>query len=262
VHTSWINPDTAYDQAIEGFIDAILDPKRSGEFRADLDRFVSMIEVPGFLNGLTQVLLKVAAPGVPDVYQGTETWDLSYADPDNRRPVDFSARVAALARVKREMAEDPGRAARAFLAELRSGDVKTFVLMRALALRGERPAPFESPLYEGCAVHGALARHVVAFARGEPGRRVIAIAGRLFARLTARSSAAPTADGLASSPETALGSAWGDTAVQLAAPLAGARYREALTDRPVTLETVNGGSGFALRDLFACLPVALVEEMS
>ena len=262
VHTSWINPDTAYDQAIEVFIDAILDPQRSGEFLADLDRFVSIIAVPGFLNGLTQVLLKIAAPGIPDVYQGTETWDLSFADPDNRRPVDFAARAAALARVKRETAEDPGRAARTFLGEPRSGDVKTFVLTRALALRGERPAAFESPLYEGCAVHGALARHVIAFARGEPGRRVIAVAGRLYARLTARGTVASTASALATSTEAAIGAAWGDTAVQLATPLTGARYREALTDRALTLETVNGGAGFRLHDVFACLPVALVEEMS
>ena len=187
---------------------------------------------------------------MPDVYQGTEGWDFSFADPDNRRPVDFARRAETLARVKDEIARGASAAARTFLGDVGSGAVKTMVLAQALRLRRERPAAFESARYEGCAVHGALARHVIAFTRGEPGRRVMAVGGRLFARLTATG-----VDG-------ALGAAWGDGTAQLSAPLPNAQYREALTDRPVKLVAVNGGQGFLLRDLFADLPVALIEEVA
>ena len=251
VHTSWINPDASYERAIEGYLDAILDPERSAAFLADVGRFVASIRLPGFLNSLTQVLLKVAGPGVPDVYQGTEVWDFTYADPDNRRPVDFEHRIALLGRIKAEVATGgAAAAARMFLSEVESGAIKAFVLTQALGLRRSRPAAFESPRYEACAVHGALARHVVAFSRGEPGRRIIAVGGRFYARLTGGGVSG------------ALGEAWGDAAVQLDAPLPNARYRDALTDRPLSLESIGSGSGFRLRNLFDCLPVALLEEIS
>ena len=250
LHTSWINPNETFEKAIEQFLDAILDPGRSDAFLADVQRFVNTIELPGFLNGLTQVLLKVASPGVPDVYQGTEGWDLSYADPDNRRPVDFAARTALLEKVKGEAARDAAQAASAFLGQADSGLVKAFVLAQALAVRRSRRVAFESARYEGLVPHGPRARHVIAFSRGEMGGRVFAVAGRLFARL------------VEANPNGAVGDAWGEDGVQIAELLPGARYREALTERALTPERVNGVSGFALADVFRHLPVALIEELA
>jgi len=250
LHTSWINPNEAFEKAMEAFLDAILDPARSREFLDDVQRLVNVVRLPGFLNGLTQVLLKVASPGVPDVYQGNELWDFSYADPDNRRPVDYAARAAMLERVMAETSRGAARAATAFLGEVESGAVKMFVLARALAARQARRAAFESARYEGCVAHGPRARHVIAFARGETGGRVFAVAGRLFARLVS--------DG----PGGALGDAWREDGVQIAELLAGARYREALTDRVLTPQPVSGGTGFSLAEVFRCLPVALIEEIA
>lgn len=250
LHTSWINPNETFEKAIEQFLDAILDPRRSGAFLADVQRFVDTIELPGFLNGLTQVLLKVASPGVPDVYQGTEGWDFSYADPDNRRPVDFAARAALLEKVKGEAARDASSAASSFLSHPETGAVKMFVLGRALALRQTRKMAFESPRYEGLVAQGPRARHVIAFSRGEMGSRVFAVAGRLFARL------------VEDKPAGAVGEAWRNDGVQIAELLPGARYREALTNRGLSPERVNGVTGFTLADVFRHLPVALIEELS
>lgn len=250
LHTSWINPNETFEKAVEQFVDAILDPQRSGAFLEDVQRFVNTIKLPGYLNGLTQVLLKVASPGVPDVYQGTESWDFSYADPDNRRPVDFTARAAQLDDVKAAAARDASGAATTFLNQPEAGALKMFVLSQALALRQARKIAFESPRYEGLVAQGPRARHVIAFSRGEMGNRVFAVAGRLFARL------------VEDNPGGAVGDAWRNDGVQIAELLPGARYREALTDRVLTPERLNGVTGFTLSDVFRHLPVALIEELA
>src|SRR5205085_2277504 len=93
-HTSWINVDQAYEDALEQFVRRILEDGDDNPFVADLRRFVAGIVRPGIQNALAQLVLKVTSPGVPDFYQGTELWDLSLVDPDNRRPVDYARRSA------------------------------------------------------------------------------------------------------------------------------------------------------------------------
>src|SRR5207248_510490 len=95
-HTSWLHPDTAYEEALTGFAAAILTPAEGNAFLPDLLAFQRPVAYFGALNALAQVVLKVTAPGVPDFYQGTELWDLSLVDPDNRRPVDFEQRATLL----------------------------------------------------------------------------------------------------------------------------------------------------------------------
>ena len=90
VHSSWINPDPDYDAAVEDFVRLILDEDRSGPFLQDFRAFQRRVSHLGLFNSLSQTLLKLASPGVPDTYQGTELWDFSLVDPDNRRPVDYS----------------------------------------------------------------------------------------------------------------------------------------------------------------------------
>jgi len=107
------------------------------------------------VNGLAQVLLKLTVPGVPDLYQGTDYWDFSLVDPDNRRPVDFAARASSLG--SREVDD--------LLTDWRDGGVKQAIIARALGLRRDHPALFRQGRYEPIAVEGALAAHVVAFAR-------------------------------------------------------------------------------------------------
>src|SRR6185369_3837778 len=96
LHTSWINVNAPYERGIAQFIDLLLQPSGGGSFVTELRSFVRGILIPGICNSLSQVVLKITAPGVPDIYQGTELWDLSLVDHDNRRPVDFAARRTML----------------------------------------------------------------------------------------------------------------------------------------------------------------------
>ena len=248
LRTSWINPDAAYETAIADFVRALLDDGKSAAFLSSLDAFVGRIQTAGFLNGLAQVLLKVAAPGVPDVYGGTELWDFALADPDNRRPVDFVRRISTLSEIRRRAEIDVAGTARELLASPEDGAIKAFVLHRALVTRAAHRSAFESDGYAACAVRGARARHVVAFARGEAGHRVFAVTGRLYAALI-KDGRAP------------MGEAWRDTTVAWPAPPAGATYREALTDLPLAATVQDGTCALPLAHLFEVLPVALVTEV-
>lgn len=245
--TSWINPNAAYEDAIAAFVRSLLDERLSATFLASVADFVERIEMPGFLNSLTQIVLKAATPGVPDVYWGGELWDFAFADPDSRRPVDWARRASTLAHVRRLAESDANATAAELLAHPNDGALKAFVLHRALATRAARREAFESSTYVPCAARGPLARHVIAFARGEPGHRVVAVTGRLYARLT-EGGHAP------------VGHAWRETAIVLPAPSPPAQYREALTGRLLVPSARDGAWDLPLSEVFETLPVALIVE--
>ena len=153
--TSWVSADPEFDAGLRAFVDATLtDP----HFTADLDAFVAPLVSPGRVTALAQTLLKLTAPGVPDLYQGTELWDLSLVDPDNRRPVDFARRRALLSALD-------GLGPEAILARAEEGLPKLHVVRGALAARALRPGAFAGDHVPLEAV-GPKAPHVVAFARG------------------------------------------------------------------------------------------------
>lgn len=157
VMTSWHEPDERYEQAVLGFTERVL---ASEPFAAALEAFVMPLVGPGRINSLAQTLIKLTAPGVPDFYQGTEQWDLSLVDPDNRRPVDFEARRARLARLADAAVGD-------VLAEWEAGDPKLWLIARALRLRRERPAAFGPEAgYEPLTARGGRLAHLLAYGRG------------------------------------------------------------------------------------------------
>src|SRR5207248_1248308 len=135
VHTSWINPDQEYENAVLRFVDRLLDRDASAPFLADLQQFVDRIAPHGWLNGLSQTVLRCMAPGVPDTYQGTEAWDFSMVDPDNRRPVDYAARQALLKTLTERAARGSVGLARELAADMSAPGAKLFVTARALAVR-------------------------------------------------------------------------------------------------------------------------------
>ncbi len=166
VSTAWIDPDAAFEQRLHALVDAVFD---DADLHADLGAFADRITDPGRSNSLSAKLIQLLAPGVPDVYQGTELWDLSLVDPDNRRRVDYPARVELLRRI------DEG-----WLPPVDgTGAVKLLVTGRALRLRRDRPELFT--LYAPVAADGAAADHVFAFDRGG----VLAVATRLPVGLAA-----------------------------------------------------------------------------
>jgi (1->4)-alpha-D-glucan 1-alpha-D-glucosylmutase len=163
-HTSWTEQNGPYEEALGRFVAAVLE---DAEFVRDLTAFVDAIRDAGWINALGQTLLKLTAPGVPDIYQGTELWDLSLVDPDNRRPVDFALRRRLLAELDRL-----GPAA--IWARRDEGLPKLWVVRKALDLRREHPSAFGGAGgYEPLAASGAQSDALVAFARG--GRSVTVV---------------------------------------------------------------------------------------
>ena len=170
--TSWTAPSPAYEAALRGFVEATLADRG---FTADLADFVAPLIAPGRVGSLAQVLVKMTAPGVPDVYQGTEAWDLSLVDPDNRRPVDFAARRRLLAEARDTPSPE------ALMAASDSGLPKVWVIERALEARRRFPGAFgPEGTYEPLEAEGRRRDHVVAFVRGG---RVATIAPRFPLRL-------------------------------------------------------------------------------
>jgi (1->4)-alpha-D-glucan 1-alpha-D-glucosylmutase len=166
--TSWINPDEGYEAALQGFVTRALENR---EFLKDLTGTVARVAHLGLLVGLSQALVKVASPGVPDYYQGTELWDFSLVDPDNRRPVDYELR-------KRLLNDNSN-----LLKNLADGRAKLHVIRKGLELRKKYPALFHGAKYTPLYADGAREENIVAFSLCDGARTVIAVAPRLFTRL-------------------------------------------------------------------------------
>lgn len=157
--TSWVNPNAAYDRALRQFVRGVLG---DAEFVAELEEFVESLLWPGRVNSLAQTLLTLTAPGVPDIYQGTELWDLSLVDPDNRRPVDYPLRQRFLDELEAQSPAD-------LVARADDGAIKLYVIRRALELRRKRPASFgpgASGAYRVLAFDGPDAGRCLGFTRG------------------------------------------------------------------------------------------------
>ncbi|OPZ74718.1 MAG: Maltooligosyl trehalose synthase [Firmicutes bacterium ADurb.Bin456] len=185
LHTSWLNPREAYERALREFISAILESSPGNPFLLDFLEFQRTCAYFGALNALSQVLLKIASPGVPDFYQGTELWSFSLVDPDNRRPVDFRKRVSLLDSLQKEEAGGRADLARKLLANWKDGRVKLYLTYKALHLRRSLGRLFENGVYVPVGVAGARYGHVCAFIRRLENNWVLAAAPRLVARLMA-----------------------------------------------------------------------------
>jgi (1->4)-alpha-D-glucan 1-alpha-D-glucosylmutase len=235
VRSSWTRHNVEYETALERFIRSALDPERSASFLQELMDVMEEVAPAGAVNGLAQVLLKSTAPGLPDFYQGTDGWDLSLVDPDNRRPIDYEIRRATL-----EGDTDPV----ALMEAWRDGRIKRFVMRRALELRRLWPALFVTGEYRPLDVTGEHAERVVAFLRRLGETWTVTVAPRLVLPLM----------GEATTPLPPP-AAWGDTALTLP-ELPGIGPIDALTGRPAP---VDPEGRLLLSALLDRLPVALLR---
>jgi len=185
--TSWLNPNEIYEAGLRQFLERILDPARSPEFLDSIQAFAGRLALLGVLNSLSQTTLKATMPGVPDFYQGTECWDLSLVDPDNRRAVDFKKRAALLT-----SHDKPDWAALA--RHWPSGDIKFAWTRQLLKLRSEMADVFTQGDYEPLDVSGPHRDHVIAFARRRGRKAAIVVVGRWFAPMTQNGRMWPSAD--------------------------------------------------------------------
>ena len=171
--TDWVEPNEAYEAAANGLLINLIEKNAAPDLLASIVAFGQRIGGAGAVNGLAQTLLKLTVPGVPDIYQGTEFWDFSLVDPDNRRPVDFTARAASLS-----AAPLPELAA-----HWRDGRIKQAVIAFTLAGRRERPDLFASGSYDPIAVHGEHTDRVISFSRRLGNQIAITVVPRAASRL-------------------------------------------------------------------------------
>ena len=179
VHTAWTHADPDYEAALAAFVEALLDPSRNAAFFEDFLPFQQRVARLGLYNALSQALVRLTAPGVPDIYQGNELWTFDLVDPDNRRPVDFELRRALLRSLDAASAEP----ADGLGANLADGRVKLHLIRRALGLRRADPDLFERGDYRPLGVEGPHAERLCAYARTHQGRAVVALVPRLLAEL-------------------------------------------------------------------------------
>ena len=246
VHTSWINPNTEYESAFQSFLAAILDRSPGNNFLPAFRLFQASIARAGIFNSLSQTLLKITSPGVPDFYQGTEVWNFSLADPDNRRPVDYD-RLRSLLKHLRELEDqNTENLVDQLIQDPIDGAIKLYVTRSALRFRRANRELFAKGSYTGLRAAGKKHRHVITFSRSYRQREVVIVAGRFFAL--------PGADRcLPVGKET-----WSDTAVVLRRQTAATHYRELFTGRVVATEKRNGNLVLPVSQVFSHLPIALL----
>jgi len=236
--SSWDNPDAAYEAALERFVRETLEPSNTNAFPEQIARWVRRLARLGAINSLGQTLLRLTIPGVPDTYRGSEAWDLSLVDPDNRRPVDYALRQRLLELAERtsQAVADPERRApalRALAHDWSDGREKLYLLRAVLSFRREHAVLFREGSYVPLTVEGPHAEHVCAFMREHAGERAVVIVPRLLAKLTREDGSVD----------------WAGT--QLALPQG--QYRSLLTGA-----SFEGEAALPLARVLAELPVALL----
>jgi (1->4)-alpha-D-glucan 1-alpha-D-glucosylmutase len=243
VHTEWLKPDAGYEEAVTAFVGAALREDADNRFLNELLAFGGRIAFYGMLNSLSQTILRLTVPGVPDTYQGAELWDLSLVDPDNRMPVDFLIRERMLDEVLGFYRNDPATCWKGLLNAWPDGRVKLLLIARVLAARAKFADVFSSSSYVPLRSHGAFGRHCAAFLRRKRRRAIIVIGSRFFT-------------GLVQPPSMPLGrDVWKDTRIELKEGSAG-RWINELTGEYVE---DAGGEEIFLADAFRSLPVALLS---
>jgi (1->4)-alpha-D-glucan 1-alpha-D-glucosylmutase len=276
VHTSWINPSPAYDDAVRRFVAGVLDGAGNAAFLHDFQAFQRRVSHYGLLNALAQTLLKITSPGVPDTYQGTELWDFSLVDPDNRRPVDYELRRRLLASLRAEVptsgATDGTRTkhgrpecfphpcsvrvpsvaplasfARGLAEAKEDGRVKLYVTRQALHARRDNPNLFTLGEYLPADVLGARRDHVCGFVRRREGRCAVVAVPRLMTALVPQAGELPLGPAV-----------WGGTRLVLPGVTPGLGLRNLFTGEELTTGEHEGQSALAAADVFAQFPVALL----
>jgi (1->4)-alpha-D-glucan 1-alpha-D-glucosylmutase len=245
-YTSWINPSEPHERAMAKFVAFVLAPDHAA-FRADFVRFADRVARYGIYNSLAQTAVKIGAPGVPDFYQGTELWDFSLVDPDNRRPVDYAVRRSLLAHIEAQLRETgPASVARDLLSRPCDPRLKLYSTIMLLRYRRDHRDLFERGGYAPLTSEGLRRDHLFGFARAHGEQRLLVVVPRLVATLCP-------------DPQPPLGErTWGDTWLRLDTPAPPA-FRDVLTGRYLTPAADGRGPLLRAADLFTDFPIAVLE---
>ncbi len=254
VHTSWINPSPAYDHSVRTFVEGALARTPSNRFLEDFLPFQERVARHGLYNSLSQLVLKIAAPGVPDFYQGTELWSFHLVDPDNRGPVDYRIRsemAEELRSTLKRLGADRAEFARGLFEQVHDARAKMYTIMAGLDYRRLHPELCQQGEYLQLECGGSRKQHVCAFARLYQHEALVAVVPRLIATLTPDSKHPPMGP-----------SVWEDTWIAAPPWPTLGEFRHLLTGEIFTAESLNGRRVLPLARVFNHAPVALLERIS
>jgi len=239
MNSNWLSPNQRYEEATGAFLIEILDSSRENPFLCDFLPFQKKIAFYGFLNSLSQTLIKIFSPGVPDFYQGTELWDLNLVDPDNRRPIDFDKRQKFLKKIQNMK---PAKV-QELLNNFEDGQVKIFEIYKALGARNRNKDVFQDGDYIPLKVKGALRHHIIAFCRKKQTRWAVIVAPRFLVNVAVN--------------QLPLGDVWMDTFVCLPRD-APKNWKETFTGESVFAKKLANDEGLWVAELLRSFPVALL----
>ena len=242
VHTSWINPDQQYEESVLRFVGRILDPDSGRPFLGDFRPFQRRISHYGLLNSLAQTLLKITLPGAADTYQGTELWDFSLVDPDNRRPVDYGRRRELLGQLREREKGDRRALVRELLERPEDDRLKLYVTSLALRCRRDHPGLFAEGAYLPGEPAGSRSEHVFGFARRLGGTVAVVAVPRLLTRLG----------------KMPLGETWGDTRLVLAGFEESLTFQDLFTGVSHTLDARDGRLSLSVAGILSEFPITLL----
>ncbi|MGF1478738.1 MAG: malto-oligosyltrehalose synthase [Cyanophyceae cyanobacterium] len=238
VHTAWLRPDSEYEDGFLQFIDAVLNSE-SHQFLSEFLPFQNKIASYGVFNSLSQVLLKYASPGVPDLYQGTELWDLSMVDPDNRRPVDYDQRQSFLKEIQQNIGSNILHLVYELLKAPEDGRVKLFLTYQILQTRKAYLNVFQRGGYEPLATQGQYAEHIIAFARSYEKRTIVAVVPRFFTNIIQPG-------------ELPVGDLWQDTQIGLPP------YMSSVWKNAITSQSIKTNGILSISEALQHFPLALL----
>jgi len=249
VHSSWLTPNQPYEEALSTFVGRVLDPGSGKRFIRSVERLVRTIAAIGMVNSLSQVVVKLGSPGVPDFYQGSELWDLSLVDPDNRRPIDFAHRQSLLDEVNHVLGLDAGQRAPRLAQMLDAwpdGRIKLLTTAAGLRLRRMHQELFLAGAYTPLATDMTAHGDAIAFARIHDQRAALFVAPRLCARLFGEDRRPP------------LGGAWKTSRVLLPPELEDRTFRHELTGAGIRPTRTAEGASISLAQIFEQVPVGIL----
>lgn len=251
INTSWISPNAAYEEALVSFIDAIMTDTADNTFLKEFEPFQKMISHYGMFNSLSQTLLKITSPGVPDIYQGTEVWDFSLVDPDNRRPVAFAERIRLFGELRKSESKiEPRKLAGDLTAKKNDGRIKLYLTYKALRYRRENRELFDNGEYIPLEAAGEKAHHVCAFGRRTGNSEALIVAPRFLATLMQDGEEIPFGEKV-----------WEDTRIMIPFEGAGMPFHNVFTGEIVSTMSRNGAAVLHLRDIFSSFPAALLSNI-
>lgn len=251
VHTSWINPNSDYEAAVDRFISDILSSPESSAFREDFSSFARQIALCGAYSSLSQTLLKIFSPGVADLYQGNELMEFRLVDPDNRAPVDYSLRINTLHRIKTQVASGGlSHLISGLTADPLSGETKLYVTWKALTYKRDSPYVFQAGTYTPLEAAGSRRSNICAFVWRAKGKKLVVVVPRLLWKLTRAGRILPFGE-----------PAWENSGLIIPRSRSADRFHNIFTGEEVKIDIEEGIARLPLSAVFSSFPVAVLEQI-